>query len=293
MYQIVDTFYGPMLLNRDSKDPVTAALLDGFGWDRFLLPYLSKYAGSGTAVDAGAFVGTESIYMSRRYREVFAFEPFTPTYRALCANVLINGCDNVYAYNAALYDHSCFMSPMAESVYEGGVEFVGGVPQMSSRNIAALAWSEASHTDKNSILSMTIDSLHIPDVSMIKIDTQGSDLRVMMGAMNTIERCRPCIVFEYADSMAQPRGDDLEKYYDFLKELPDYYVEKITPLDYVCEPKERIEHEGDWNWESFNRLGRCASADADLPTDGDGGAAAAEPESTGVPVQGDSEGGDS
>lgn len=47
--------------------------------------------------------------------------------------------------------------------------------------------------------TITIDSLKLPEVTLMKIDVEGHELNVLKGSKKTIERCRPVIFFEAND----------------------------------------------------------------------------------------------
>lgn len=47
--------------------------------------------------------------------------------------------------------------------------------------------------------TITIDSLKLPEVTLMKIDVEGHELSVLKGCKKTIERCRPVIFFEAND----------------------------------------------------------------------------------------------
>ena len=43
---------------------------------------------------------------------------------------------------------------------------------------------------------VTIDSYKFDDVDFIKIDTEGNELDVLRGSINTIKKCKPIIYYE-------------------------------------------------------------------------------------------------
>ena len=47
-----------------------------------------------------------------------------------------------------------------------------------------------------------MDSYEFENISFIKIDVQGADGEVLMGALQTIQRCMPIVVFEWEDQLA-------------------------------------------------------------------------------------------
>ena len=69
----------------------------------------------------------------------------------------------------------------------------------------------------------TLDSYNFEDVDCIKIDVEGSELLVMQGAKDTIERCRPSVQVEIVPKQCNLFGYDPQDLYDFF-----------AKLDYVC-----------------------------------------------------------
>ncbi len=83
---------------------------------------------------------------------------------------------------------------------------------------------------------MTIDSLEITGhISAIKIDVQGSDLYAMMGAVETIRRHQPTIVFEYEQSMQDNFGTNLAAYERLISNI-GYKILDIFSHNYVIMP---------------------------------------------------------
>jgi FkbM family methyltransferase len=211
--------YGCFVLRQ--PDLISDHVLAGSFWDSHLKPVIER-AGrpDGSAIDAGAYLGFHSAYMSRFFRVVHAFEPQVEIYRMLCANLLLNNCRNVKAVNGALYDIPGQLR-LADSanqeiplpVADGAVDYdrVG--------NAAALTFQLTDDSDARGVCAQTIDQLGLTDLAFIKVDTQGSDLHVLKGAHATIQRCRPVITVEYERELAQGHGDTLEDYYCYFNEM--------------------------------------------------------------------------
>jgi FkbM family methyltransferase len=73
------------------------------------------------------------------------------------------------------------------------------------------------------IQSITVSTAMLDDVipesssvEFIKIDVEGAELQVFRGAMKTISRCRPVIVFEHGLGAADHYGTEPEEVFDLL-----------------------------------------------------------------------------
>jgi FkbM family methyltransferase len=211
--------YGCFLLRQ--PDLISDHILAGSFWDEHLKPIIEQ-AGrhDGSAIDAGAYLGFHSTYMSRFFRTVYAFEPQVEIYRMLCANLLINNCRNVIALNRALYSTSRPLRLADKTRQEIPLPMTDGTIDYDRiGNAAALTLHLADESDPHGICTQTIDQLGLTDLAFIKVDTQGSDLHVLKGAGATIQRCSPMIAVEYERDMAQSHGHTLEHYHQFFDEM--------------------------------------------------------------------------
>jgi FkbM family methyltransferase len=218
--------YGCFMLRQ--PDLISDHILAGAFWDSHLKTVIER-AGrpDGSAIDAGAYLGFHTAYMSRFFRAVWAFEPQTEIYRMLCTNLLLNGCRNVTAMNNALYDAPGRLR-LAENVNQEIPLPVadGGVDYDRIGNAAALTFQMADANDPMAVCTKTIDQLELEDLAFIKVDTQGSDLHVLKGGRATIQRCRPVIAAEYERELARNHGNTLEEFYSFFDDN-DYDVQVL------------------------------------------------------------------
>ena len=88
----------------------------------------------------------------------------------------------------------------------------------SSIILAAVKYGRFLLRDR-SIRGLTIDSLKLENVGLIKIDTQGCELHVLRGAAKTIERCHPVIIFEHELQLARAQGWELAECEEFFEGL--------------------------------------------------------------------------
>ena len=211
--------YGCFLLRQ--PDLISDHILAGSFWDSHLKSVIEQ-AGrpDGSAIDAGAYLGFHSTYMSRFFRAVHAFEPQVEIYRMLCANLLLNNCRNVTAVNGALYDIPGHLRLADNARQEIPLPVADGTVDYDRvGNAAALTFQLTDESDPKGVCTRTIDQLSLIDLAFIKVDTQGSDLHVLKGARTTIQRCRPVITAEYERELAQSHGNTLEDYYQYFEEM--------------------------------------------------------------------------
>lgn len=146
--------------------------------------------------DVGANIGTFTTWLSKYFTKgkIYAFEPQRLVFQMLCANLAINNLFNVYAYNIALGSVNQKIKVL-EPNYNvpndfGTFSLVNDtIPDKSIEMIIDIC---------------TIDSFanqhEITNIDLIKIDTEGMDLAVLHGAINTIKKFNPVIFVEFFDN---------------------------------------------------------------------------------------------
>jgi FkbM family methyltransferase len=234
--------YGRFLLRR--PDLISEAIISGQYWDPHLESIIERTGRQElVAIDAGSYCGFHSIHMARHFGQVYAFEPQMKMFQILCANILINEMGNIKAFNNALYDRECYMALAPDSMQEIPVPRIGGTVDYDRvRNAAALAFAAVDEKSADSIRGLTIDSLSLENVGLIKIDTQGSELFVLKGATETIMRSRPVIVLEYEVELSRAHGWDFAQCEEFFAGL-DYDLNVLATQvegkqrDYLATPQ--------------------------------------------------------
>jgi FkbM family methyltransferase len=210
--------YGCFILRQ--PDLISDHILAGGFWDAHLKSVIERAGANCTAIDAGAYLGFHTVYMSRYFRTVHAFEPQTEIYQMLCANLLLNNCRNVIAVRAALYDEPGFMRVAGRTQQEIPVPSqANNIDYDRIGNAAALAFRPADAGSKAATPAQTVDQLDLTDLGFMKVDTQGSDLHVLRGARTTIQRCRPIVAVEFERELAKIHNNTLDDYYSFFDDL--------------------------------------------------------------------------
>jgi len=127
-----------------------------------------------TALDIGANVGLWSRDLVQHFDQVIAFEPVAMFRECLYRNVTAS---NLAVQSVALGDA------------EGQVSMI-----ITEGNTGHTHVDPASTGGDTTIIRL--DSLNLQQVDYIKIDCEGFEYRVLQGASQTIQRCRPVVVIE-------------------------------------------------------------------------------------------------
>jgi FkbM family methyltransferase len=135
-------------------------------------------------VDVGANIGTHAVLFARLVGPeggVHAFEPQRLSYQMLCANAALNGQTNIYARQVGLSD-----APGEARVPIPDLQ-VGG--NFGNFRLEA-------HQQGECVPVVTLDSLTLPKVRLLKIDVEGMEAKVLRGGRKLIARDKPVILVE-------------------------------------------------------------------------------------------------
>ncbi|ASF00390.1 hypothetical protein [uncultured virus] len=139
-------------------------------------------------VDAGANIGFHTVQFAKLAKTVHAFEPQKVIYNILCTNILFNDVSqNTFQYDFGLGDKeiTLYMEPLSNRDESNGMHNFGG------RGL------DPNATSEQPVPLKTFDSLGI-DLSILKIDIQGSELFAFRGMMESIKKNKPWIMLENA-----------------------------------------------------------------------------------------------
>lgn len=147
---------------------------------------MHQYLQSGDwAVDVGANIG---VY-TKRFSDlvgptgrVIAFEPIPETFALLTGNMELLETQNVTLLNAAASNETRIVGMDVPC-------FNTGLPNYYCATVS-------SATKGPRVMTISIDGLCLPRVKVIKIDAEGHDREVLLGAMNLIARDLPLLIVE-------------------------------------------------------------------------------------------------
>lgn len=148
----------------------------------------------GRVVDVGANTGVYSIAAAMSGAAVEAFEPHSPAAARLAENAKANGVV-VNVHEMALLEK------------DGSVAF-GFNPNVTLTSGGTCDASQHRQTTKR-VPADTLDSFSFQNVTAVKIDVEGCEMRCLQGAIETIDRCHPAIISE---ALSMPAGREVEAF---------------------------------------------------------------------------------
>jgi len=176
--------------------------------DHHTLDLFSPYIDPNRAViDVGAYIGDHTIYYLRKTQSiVFAFEPSRPAFECLIRN-----CPAAVCYNIALGSESGSKQIAYADKHNYGTNFLVDVSNHSDPNSSDLKAADQI------IECRTMDSVVTCDIGFIKVDTEGFELNVLMGANNILAKYKPSLLLEVVPSHMQRANVSLKDLFCFLK----------------------------------------------------------------------------
>jgi len=184
----------------------------------------------GIVLDIGANLGTYTIPLAARnpHLEIISFEPQQAVYYQLCGNIALNSLENVTAYNIAVGDkEETIELAMPDYTKEDNIGLFSLDPFVKSKTPTTVG-------KVRPVDVITIDSMNLDFVQMIKIDVEGLEINVLKGAQETIVRCGyPPIIFE-AWTQYDWWEDRKQELFDYIEnmgyELSSPYVNNFLAI---------------------------------------------------------------
>lgn len=136
-----------------------------------------------TFIDIGANVGIWTRPMMGFFKQVHAFEPAEKNLECLRKN--LQGATNVDI-------HTCGLSDI-----NGAGFLVDNVKNCGDCSITYQTRLKRKIFGPEDVVEVrTLDSQEFENVGLIKIDTQGHELRILKGGIQTLQKNKPVVVFE-------------------------------------------------------------------------------------------------
>lgn len=184
--------YGGYCVPQSSYNrPAAQKILAGKVWESDTIEFMLNHAGEGDIVHAGTYFGDFIPALSQACRnsaKLWTFEPNPENYRCASITIAINNLQNVESHNAGLGARrdSIFMKTSDEK----------------GNSLGGCSWM--AEGDKSNQKQFTqVDILKLDDalpterkVSIIQLDVECYEKQALMGAIETIKRCKPILILE-------------------------------------------------------------------------------------------------
>ena len=151
-------------------------------WDTVALDIINKYLPENAVIlDIGANIGSHSVYwaLEKNAKKIYAYEPLESTYKILKRNIKLNHLDKkIKAFKYGLYSTNSKAS--VDNFHLANIGNTSFVPSVNGN-----------------FELKKLDSIRISEkIDLIKIDVEGAEVEVLIGAKNTIKKNKPVIVIE-------------------------------------------------------------------------------------------------
>ena len=198
------------------------------------------------AIDVGGHFGLISVPLARIYDRVVTFEPNAFNATLLRANIVLNGLVSrveVRREALAATAGTVSLAPNSRQEIPLPVDEDGNYAPAQASNLGA--YSFVPHgTGMSEARALALDTLALDGVAFIKIDVQGGDGTVLLGAMDTIIRCRPWVIFEWEQLLSRNFAVALstieEKFASAGYRLSALYRHNAKQVDYLAIPEEEF-----------------------------------------------------
>lgn len=210
--------HGPMIVNRFDYRTVADGGSFGVGFDLLetssfsskevdlalsMLELRRRYFGDGVvAIDCGANIGVHTIEWARAttgWGEVIAIEAQERVFYALAGNIALNNCFNARAMLAAVGDkNGSIKVPVLDHTRPASF----GSVELTRKDTTEFVGQAVDYSEEGTreLPCLTLDSLGLKRVDLIKIDVEGMEKEVLAGAADILRRSKPIVVAEFIKS---------------------------------------------------------------------------------------------
>ena len=177
-----------------------------------------------TAVDIGCHYGFFTKFLSEQFKTVHAFDFNNDIFKCFETNMQRFNCTNVIKHNHGLGE--------------------------KQKYVATNDWSErhkrrgplGNHIDPEGKKQMqkikTLDSFNLEGVGLIMCDTEGYELNVVKGALETIKKFKPVLVLEFHNrNLTKKFGYTLKHLQDYVESLGYRSIGYMNKVDQIFVPE--------------------------------------------------------
>jgi FkbM family methyltransferase len=183
-------------------------------------------------IDIGANFGYHALLFSRECSmNVYAFEPQIQNFQLLEDNVKNNNITNIILYNYACGDHNCEIKmPIYDVNY--------------SINMGDITPNIDCMNKFSTTKSILLDDIKFPsNINLIKIDVQGWEKKVLLGAINLLKIHKPILIVEFEHFQLIKTNTSCKELFDYIRDQNYYvfYLDYCYPSDHICVHNDNLE----------------------------------------------------
>lgn len=190
-YVLAENKYGKYAVPKSSQHrPAAQKILNGAVYEPDTIQYMIDNCGNGSIIHAGTYFGDFLPALGNLNNTIFAFEPMYENYCCALTTLSLNFDSNnsIKLFNAGLSDHDGLGNIVFKD--ERG-QNLGGTSRISSSN---------NETFIDEINLITIDNntfiQNTEHCSIIQLDVEGHEEKVLKGALETIKKHKPILILE-------------------------------------------------------------------------------------------------
>lgn len=164
-----------------------------------------------TVIDIGANIGATTLNIAKRISpdgNIYSFEPSPYNYQQALANISLNNFSNIHLINLGLGDEKTTAFLWDVNSNNRGMQ---RLLKDTGKNISY----EKTSVDVDT-LDNSMETFGIPKPSLIKIDVEGYEFKVLQGGMRTILKYAPSLFIELDDNNLREQGNNAKELIESL-----------------------------------------------------------------------------
>ena len=187
-------------------------------------------------IDIGAHIGVYSIEFGKiNNNNVFSFEPFQKTFKILKENININNFTNIKLFNHGLLDEDIELylgPPQHKSKYMSFFKYFDKYSLGSKTIFTDEDIKDTSMMSKFYIGDRVSDITSLKKIDILKIDVEGSELKVIKGLKKTLFIHKPILCIE-ANSGYKNENNDPSVIFQILANIGYSRVIDLSKLENI------------------------------------------------------------
>jgi FkbM family methyltransferase len=165
-------------------------------------------------IDIGSNIGLFSLIASNlvgRNGKVISFEPSPKTFKRLEENIELNELQNVKLNNIGLSDKKGTLKlHVSENGHDAWDTFATDINNIKYQNSIEV---------NINTLDNEIENIGVNNIKLIKIDVEGWEKFVLLGAIETIKKFSPILLIEFTAENTENAGYNVLEIYDIVTNL--------------------------------------------------------------------------